>query len=164
MCNFAARYCLFLLTFIIAGSAAMAQDDLQVLRQKIRSIRLEMVEAQIAGDLEVGWSFYTSDIVAMPNYEEMIRGKKAYQVKELEWKQAGIKFHALNHTITDLWTSGDMVIEVGNFGVSMTLPNFSRPLSDRGKYMTVWQRQPDGSLKMKIDIWNTDVFPLGSDN
>jgi len=35
----------------------------------------------------------------------------------------------------------------------------SPPVSDNGKYLTIWQQQPDGSLKMKIDIWNTDLYP-----
>lgn len=161
---FAIKSGLLFLFLVIISTPIFAHEDLAELKQKIESIRHKMVKAQIAGDLSVGWAIYTNDIVAMPNYDEMTRGKEAYKAKELAWKKAGVKFHALNHSITDLWTIDDLVIEVGNYGVSLTLPNTSGPVSDRGNYVTVWQQQADGSLKMKIDIWNTDVYPHNSSN
>jgi ketosteroid isomerase-like protein len=51
------------------------------------------------------------------------------------------------------------VYEIGKYGISLTLPGTQHPLADNGKYMTIWEKQPDGSLKIKLDIWNTDMNP-----
>ena len=32
-------------------------------------------------------------------------------------------------------------------------------MTDHGKYMNVWQKQSDGSWKLKADTWNSDVNP-----
>ncbi len=34
------------------------------------------------------------------------------------------------------------------------------PWNDHGKYMTIWEMQDDGSLKVKVETWNTDVNPV----
>ena len=32
-----------------------------------------------------------------------------------------------------------------------------KPMSDKGKYLTVWKKQPDGSWKVLFDTFNTDL-------
>lgn len=34
-----------------------------------------------------------------------------------------------------------------------------KPVSDRGKYLTVWRKQADGSWKVLFDMFNTDLPP-----
>jgi ketosteroid isomerase-like protein len=34
-----------------------------------------------------------------------------------------------------------------------------KPVSDRGKYLTVWKKQADGSWKVLFDMFNTDLPP-----
>ncbi len=34
-----------------------------------------------------------------------------------------------------------------------------KPVSDKGKYLTVWKRQTDGSWKVLFDMFNTDLSP-----
>ncbi|MGB7730403.1 MAG: DUF4440 domain-containing protein [Candidatus Acidiferrum sp.] len=34
-----------------------------------------------------------------------------------------------------------------------------KPASDKGKYLTVWKKQPDGSWKVLLDMFNTDLPP-----
>jgi hypothetical protein len=31
--------------------------------------------------------------------------------------------------------------------------------ADQGKYITIWEEQPDGSMKIKVETWNTDTNP-----
>jgi ketosteroid isomerase-like protein len=37
-----------------------------------------------------------------------------------------------------------------------------KTLSDKGKYVTVWKKQKDGSWKVSLDIFNTDLPPAGA--
>jgi ketosteroid isomerase-like protein len=32
-----------------------------------------------------------------------------------------------------------------------------KPINDRGKYLAVWKKQPDGTWKCVMDIWNSDL-------
>jgi ketosteroid isomerase-like protein len=34
-----------------------------------------------------------------------------------------------------------------------------KPLVDRGSYMQVWQRQPDGRWLFSREVWNSSVPP-----
>ena len=36
-------------------------------------------------------------------------------------------------------------------------PGGGEPIADKGKYIEIWQRQPDGSWKASRDIWNSDL-------
>jgi ketosteroid isomerase-like protein len=33
-------------------------------------------------------------------------------------------------------------------------------MKDHGKYLNVWQKQSDGSWKLRADTWNSDVNPM----
>jgi ketosteroid isomerase-like protein len=32
-----------------------------------------------------------------------------------------------------------------------------KPINDRGKYLEVWEKQPDGKWKCVADMWNSDL-------
>jgi len=39
------------------------------------------------------------------------------------------------------------------------MPDQPAPMEDHGKYLTIWEKQKDGSLKVKVETWNSDVNP-----
>ena len=39
----------------------------------------------------------------------------------------------------------------------MTLPGVEGPIPDHGKYIEIWRRQSDGSWKVALDIFNSDL-------
>jgi len=148
---------LFIVTLLC--SQLVAQDDLGKLKKQIEGMGDKLVKATIAGDVETIFSFYTDDIISMPNYGEMIKGKEALKKNDEEMRKAGFEIHSMNFTILDIWSCSDLVYEIGKYGISLTLPGVPQPVADNGKYLTIWQKQSDGSLKIKIEMWNTDVNP-----
>jgi ketosteroid isomerase-like protein len=52
--------------------------------------------------------------------------------------------------------SGDIGYSLGAYQLSMNDAN-GKPMVDRGKYATVWRKQPDGSWKAIVDMFNTDL-------
>jgi ketosteroid isomerase-like protein len=40
------------------------------------------------------------------------------------------------------------------------MPGMDKPMDDHGKYLTIWEKQKDGSLKVKVETWNSDVQPM----
>ena len=49
---------------------------------------------------------------------------------------------------------------IGNSARATIRPGMPGPIEDKGKYMTVYVREKNGSLKIKAEIWNTDVNPM----
>lgn len=48
--------------------------------------------------------------------------------------------------------SGDLAYTRGHYTLTMTDPGTGRPANSRGSYLTVWQKQPDGSWKAVEDF------------
>jgi hypothetical protein len=41
-------------------------------------------------------------------------------------------------------------------------PNMPTAMTDHGKYMNIWQKQSDGSWKLRADTWNSDINPYAN--
>ena len=52
--------------------------------------------------------------------------------------------------------SGDMVYSQGTYTMTMTNPKTKKPMTDKGKYLTVFTKQADGSWKAIADTFNSD--------
>ncbi len=53
-------------------------------------------------------------------------------------------------TTVDLWLIGDTAYETGKY--SYTSQEKGRPVTDEGRYVTIWRRQSDGSWKIVVDM------------
>ncbi len=51
---------------------------------------------------------------------------------------------------------GDMVYSEGTYTMTMTNPKTKKPMTDKGKYLTVYAKQPDGTWKAVADTFNSD--------
>ncbi len=50
----------------------------------------------------------------------------------------------------------------GRYTITLTPKAEAQPTDDIGKYITVYERQGDGSWRMARDIWNSDSPPPGA--
>ncbi|MBZ5681843.1 MAG: nuclear transport factor 2 family protein [Acidobacteriia bacterium] len=51
---------------------------------------------------------------------------------------------------------GDMVYLQGTYTMTMTDPKTKKPMTDKGKYLTIFTKQPDRSWKAIADTYNSD--------
>ncbi|MGA3196573.1 MAG: nuclear transport factor 2 family protein [Terriglobales bacterium] len=51
---------------------------------------------------------------------------------------------------------GDMVYSEGTYTMTITNPKTKKPMTDKGKYLTVYSKQADGSWKAVSDTFNSD--------
>jgi len=56
---------------------------------------------------------------------------------------------------------GDLGYTVGTYELTMNNPK-GKPVTDHGKYLTVWTKQADGSWKVAADTFNSDLPPEGA--
>lgn len=52
--------------------------------------------------------------------------------------------------------SGDMVYTEGAYTMTMTNPKTKKPMTDHGKFLTVYTKQADGTWKAVADTFNSD--------
>jgi ketosteroid isomerase-like protein len=52
--------------------------------------------------------------------------------------------------------AGDMIVEVGRYTLGLQPPGAAR-VTDVGKYLQVFKRQPDGALRISYDCFNSDA-------
>jgi ketosteroid isomerase-like protein len=57
--------------------------------------------------------------------------------------------------------SGDLAYSAGTYELTFNDPK-GKPVTDHGKYATVWRKQADGSWKVVVDVFNSDLPLPGS--
>jgi uncharacterized protein (TIGR02246 family) len=139
-------------------SGAMAAPDTAAVRQAIEAANVRFVDAVNRGDTAMMVANYADDAVVMMSGEPAWRGGKDVLLKGFTamMAQATVKDMAF-HT-DNVMVGGDLAVETGSFAWTVT-PKGGKPMPDKGKYVTVWRKQADGSWKIIRDINNTDLPP-----
>lgn len=136
-----------------------SQTD-QELKLKIEGINKELAKAMIEGDFSKSLKYYSNDAITMPNNSKMVQGIDEIKKSNEAMIQSGIKMKNFEATTLQVKSCGTQVTELGTYKLSMTIPGMPNDYEDHGKYLTIWEKQADGSLKIKIEMWNTDVSPM----
>jgi ketosteroid isomerase-like protein len=121
------------------------------------------LEARFAKDVAArgGAAFadwFAEDGVALSNGKAPIVGRVAI-VRSAVWSP---KEYQLSWTPTDavMGPSGDMGYTWGHFEGHSKDAN-GNPVSDSGRYMTIWRKQPDGNWKVVFDAGANDAPEAG---
>ena len=142
-------------TVAATASGAIAATDAGAVRRAIDSANTKFLDALKRGDSATASSNYAPDAVVMFPNEEAWRGGDAVRKGFSGFlSQAAVKEGKVN--TDDVIVAGDIAVETGHFEWTL-VPKAGKELKDKGKYVTVWQRQADGSWKIIRDISNTDL-------
>ena len=144
---------------LFMASAAFSQTAAEY-KTKIETINKEMTKYMLEGNTEKTLSLYTEDAISMPSYEPMHDGIAAIRKASEEMAKSGWKCNSIEATTLKVIPNGNLITEIGTYKISMSMPGMDKPMDDHGKYLTLWEKQKDGSLKVKIETWNTDVDPM----
>ena len=151
-----------LLTFIViifAATSGISQTN-EKYKEQIEKLNKEMVAAMLSGNTEKSMSFYTSDVISMPNYEKMLEGKDALRQSNEAMTKAGWKVTSFEPVTLKVMGCDKTIAEIGTFKITFSIEGMPEPIQDIGKYVTIWEKQADGSLKIKIETWNSDINPM----
>jgi ketosteroid isomerase-like protein len=144
-------------SFMLITSISFAQNS--ELKEKIQMMNNDLAKAIVAGDTETIMAMYTDDAVSLPSYEPMIEGKDAIMKKNKEDMEMGFKVNDMTMQTMNVWSSGSLAYEIGNYTIDISIPGMPDSWPDNGKYITIWEEQSDGSWKIKAETWNTDNNP-----
>ena len=60
-------------------------------------------------------------------------------------------------TMVEASKGGDLAYSHGTYAMTMTVTKTKKPVTEKGKYVTVYRKQADGSWKAILDINNADA-------
>jgi len=141
---------------LFMARVAYSQTDTEY-KTKIEALNKEMAKNMVAGQSEKSLSFYTNDAITMPSNEPMHQGIDAIKKADEDMSKSGWKCTSFEPTTLKVISSGNLVTEIGTYRIRMSMAGTDKPMDDHGKYVTVWEKQKDGSLKVKVETWNSDV-------
>jgi len=123
----------------------------------VRSVEAAWVKDIATKDVDKFASYYSDDAsLLMPN-EMMISGKdniKAALKPMLADPNFALTFQS---TRGDTSKSGDVVYVIGTYSMTTSSPRDQKPVTDQGKYLTVFKKQADGSWKAVAGMINSDL-------
>jgi ketosteroid isomerase-like protein len=65
--------------------------------------------------------------------------------------------HAVRFTILAVEGRNDLAYVHGGYQLSVTPPGAAEAVGDTGKYVEIWKKQGDGTWKVVLDIFNSDL-------
>jgi uncharacterized protein (TIGR02246 family) len=117
-------------------------------RSEIDALNTQFVQALERGDAAGIAALYAPDARVMPPGMPAMTGDG---IRELWDRFIGMGVNGGALKTLSLEEHGDVAIEVGEYEMRV-----GGALADNGKYVVVHRRQPDGSWKLGIDIFNSD--------
>jgi uncharacterized protein (TIGR02246 family) len=138
-----------------ASEAAPESQDTQAEDEAaIRALRDAFVEAQRAGDVQLIASFYADDAIIMPPEAASLKGIDAIQAGVAEAFNAN-EWNS-QEPIEELQVVGDWAFTRTTWAATQTDRATGESVNLSGKAVHIYQRQPDGTWKISIDIYNFD--------
>jgi ketosteroid isomerase-like protein len=138
-----------------AVQQAGAPNDVAAVQHAIDSAEIRFSTGMMKGDTASINSVYADDAVILPPNAKAARGRTALSQMHAGMI-SGVSFPAVELKSEDLIVSGDYGIETGTYRMTIQ-PKQGKPMSDVGKFVSIWKKQPDGSWKMIRDIFNSDM-------
>jgi uncharacterized protein (TIGR02246 family) len=132
-------------------SMSSGPDD----EEALRALEHEWSNAGANADVEKFVSFYAEDASVLPPNQALVSGKKAIREMMVGLMSPGTSL-VFEPTRVEVSQSGDLAFTRGVYTLTSKDPAGSL-VTDRGKYIAVFQRQPDGQWKAIEDIFNSDL-------
>jgi uncharacterized protein (TIGR02246 family) len=156
---------LSVLLLLLSACAPKVNDPADV--QAIKDTQPAFDKAWNAGNAEATASgFYTADAMRMDPNQPALVGKDAIRASLQKYFD---QFSEEGRNVAeDVRISGDLAVARGTSEGKSSLKAGGYSAQFKSKWMTAFQRQPDGSWKSFWDIWNsdlpaTDAAPVGEE-
>ena len=108
-------------------------------------------------DLDKALSYATDDAITLYPGATILHGKQAIK-NYFAPMYADSNFAAVDYQNmrSEASKGGDLVFTAGAQSVTVRDSKTKKPVTDKGKYLTIWQKQAGGSWKVIADTFNSD--------
>ncbi len=135
--------------------SAISAGELAAAEAAIRESDAQWVAAARTANVDAWMAFYSADAVVMaPNVQIASDHEHVRQAVAdlLALPHLAIAWHPIK---VEVARSDDLAYLIGAYELGYDDGRGSR-VSDRGKLLEIWRRQPDGGWKCIVDTWNSD--------
>ncbi len=129
---------------------AVLQDSLVEARRAIDRGNAQWIEAWEKGDPAMVAAIFTEDGSLLARNGKIIKGRQQILERQKAAMEAVGKGVKVTVTTIDMWADGDTAYETGKY--SYKYQEKGKPVTDEGRYVTIWKRQQDGSWKLFMDM------------
>lgn len=138
---------------LLAGcGGSPGKVDTAAIEQQILAKEEEWNRAYATRDAGALAGFFADDAAMAAPGEQLVRGKDSVrQATETLARDPNLKLSFRANRV-QVAGSGDLAYSRGQYMLTMTDPRTRQPQSSRGYYLTVWQKQADGSWKAVEDF------------
>ncbi|MBP7679335.1 MAG: DUF4440 domain-containing protein [Bacteroidales bacterium] len=150
---------LLALSFMLTISISSFSQTDENMKAMVAKMNDEMMELLKAGRYEAMAKYYDINLISMPNYRVMEKGWQLILNNNLGRKKGGYQVADGKKTTTDLIIGEDMMVDIGQYTLTINFPGLEKPKVDNGKYMNVWRKSKDGSWRIVVETWNADKSP-----
>lgn len=152
------------LLLLVSACAQKVNDPADV--QAIKKLSADWDNACNAGNIDGLLAFYTNDVIRLQPNEAATVGTDAMHASFQSYFDA---YKGETHgPIEDVRVSGNLAVARGIYTGTSTPKAGGTPINEKGKWVSTYQRQADGSWKIFWDIGNSDLPaaeapPVGKD-
>ena len=136
-------------TALAAKSSPAATQE--VLGQKVAAARQALVDAILANDAEARTRLYRPNAISMPEHQPTLIGTGRIAAYH-EAMQQRLRMTGYEPVPSEIFELRDAALEIGTFTAAWSTPDGATQ-ERSGKYANLWGVEPDGSLRLKADIW-----------
>lgn len=134
--------------------AELASNEVEA----VRAADAALQKAVAANDLNSIVSFYADNAILMPAAEPLIRGKEAI-TKEWEHILAIPNIQTKSKLVrVEASSANDLAYTMGVYRSRM-MGEDGEIVTEPGKWLSVWKKQPDGAWRVVVETYNTDIPP-----
>jgi len=135
-----------------SNQADAPQTDVSASKVELGQMNRDFASALNAKDAKAAAALYAEDAVLIPPGEPLVRGREAI---EEYWRGAiesgGVRDVSVE--TMDALSSGSLGYETGSFVLTANGPD-GEAVVDRGRYVELLRREPDGRWLSTHGIWN----------
>jgi len=145
------------LALAVACEGGGGGEDADAARAEIERLGRQWEEAANTGQVDRLVDLYAPDAVILPPGGPSIEGTAT--IRELfrqEFERFDTRIAFTNQAIE---VEGDMAYRRGRYVWRGTPRGSGQALESTNKFLEVWKRQPDGSWKIAVDMWNQADSP-----
>lgn len=148
--------CTFAAIAVLVSQYCLASDksDEQLLREADAALQAAIDDK----NLDQLMSFYAEDAVLLPTAEPLVNGKQNIRH---EWEHIlaipGFR-NSSKLTTVKVASAGDMAYTTGTYEAWM-MGEEGEEVVEPGKWVTVWNKGPEGEWRIILETYNTDIPP-----
>ncbi len=149
---------LFLLlatVLVLAASGCAPQVDVEAEEAAIREVLAGWAEAWNDKDVERVLSSTTEDASLLPPNAPIATGREALRALVTQIVESPGYTLTVEITKVEASRAGDLAYSSGTYEITVDDPE-GNPVTERGKWVLVCKKQPDGTWKVVTHIWNSD--------